>query len=61
MFGLREKIKLEYKMKLEIWKGHENHAEEVTCIDEGNGPTSFEGVERKEPHKKEKRLVFKYF
>ncbi|RHN58582.1 hypothetical protein MtrunA17_Chr4g0003931 [Medicago truncatula] len=48
-------------MKLEIWKGHENHAEEVTCIDEGNGTTSFEGVERKEQHKKEKRLVFKYF
>ncbi|KAJ1392156.1 hypothetical protein SESBI_36032 [Sesbania bispinosa] len=37
---------------------HKNYTEEVACIDEGNGTTSFEEeMKRKEQHKKEKMLV----
>ncbi|KAJ1429101.1 hypothetical protein SESBI_08454 [Sesbania bispinosa] len=37
--------------------GHKNYTEEVACIDEGNGTTSFEEMKRKEQHKKERMLV----
>ncbi|KAK7255292.1 hypothetical protein RIF29_28699 [Crotalaria pallida] len=40
-----------------IMTGHKDYNEEVSCIGVGNGITSFEGMERKEQHKMEKKIV----
>ncbi|KAE9584577.1 hypothetical protein Lalb_Chr25g0279551 [Lupinus albus] len=54
---IQKEDRIENEARSVIWREHENYTEVVSCINEGNGMTSFEGIERKERHKKEKKIV----